>query len=98
MEPHGNGFKLACSGREFYANCGIIGLRDDDDADNFGRVFFEGYDGSRRITPESWDTDPDDGQDWTAEEKAELANYMINLWQRWLDAPLPSQIRKDDTK
>jgi len=57
------------SGRQFYANCGIIGLSPHDDH------VHEGYDG-----PVWMDMDDDT---WTPEEKRELATYMIALWMRW---------------
>ena len=61
------------TGREFYANNGIVGLT--------GKIsrspicgpcgFAEGYDGSELA------------DDWTLTERQELADYMIALWAQW---------------
>lgn len=58
------------SGREFYANHGIIGLTEERDR---GRLYppSEGYDGGI-------------GNDFTAKERAEIAMYMIHLWATYL--------------
>lgn len=63
-------FRLS-SGREFYANCHIIGLVKEHDGQF---EVHEGYDGS--IDLKSYGDDPD----WTPAECAELADYMIALW------------------
>jgi hypothetical protein len=57
------------SGREFYANRGILGI-----APREGELY-EGYDGGVYID--------EPGEEWTADEKRELADYMIALWSQW---------------
>jgi hypothetical protein len=57
-------FVLEVSGREFYANNGIIGMAPSAD------YVSEGYDGGIGKAG-----------DFTAEERAELADYMIARWQ-----------------
>lgn len=58
------------TGREFYANNGIIGLGPADDDEPS-----EGYDGGISTV------DYEDG--WTAAECVELADAMIARWQAW---------------
>lgn len=58
------------TGKFRYANNGIIGLSEPDED---GWEVTEGYDGGIDIN------------DLTKEEKVELADYMINLWQRFKD-------------
>ena len=63
------------TGRRFYANCGIIGLSDDDDA------VTEGYDGG--IDVHSY-ADPEEA--WTVKERRELGQFMIARWTAWTEA------------
>jgi hypothetical protein len=67
------------SGREFYANGGIIGLSPKE------RDVYHGYDGNVLYDngAETSYTDQD-SQPWTRDEKLELADYMIDLWSNWL--------------
>ena len=65
------------SGRRVKSACnlGIIGLSPDLD------WIYEGYDGN--LCPvETTQTDIDFGYDITDNEKIEIADYMISLWQR----------------
>lgn len=59
------------TGREIKANWGIIGLSTDG-------VLTEGYDG--RLLGHLGDSDDYDPADWTAAERAELADFMIARW------------------
>ena len=61
------------TGKEVYTNCGIIGLSLSDPADSDWQVS-EGYDGGFG----GYCT-----EDLTSEERVELANYMIDLWQQF---------------
>lgn len=76
-------FRLS-TGREFYANCGIVGMspsyadRDGDYTDTLP----EGYDGGITIN-DKW-SEPESY--WTGAEQHELADYMIALWERWKSA------------
>lgn len=64
---------LLPSGREFYANCGIVGISAE------GEVT-EGYDGG---VPGA-DGDSLDGYDnWSPVECRELADLMITRWQAY---------------
>lgn len=66
----GLGYVLS-TGRVFYANLGIIGI-------NPTLEVSEGYDGGFSVDGD-WE-----GEDkWTAAERAELADFMIDLWQRF---------------
>lgn len=84
MRPQndGQGYVLS-TGRAFYANCGVIGIsgeeveRDPEDA----VIVREGFDGDIRIAESKWADDT--SEDWTPDERRELADYMIALWQRW---------------
>lgn len=67
-----DGYVLS-TGRSIYANNGILGMGPDLD-------IFEGYDGAP--DPESLYSGEDP---WTPEERAEVANMMIDRWQRWSD-------------
>ena len=69
MKRDGDIYTLA-SGREFYANRGIVGIRPSEPGKYL--EISEGYDG------ELYDRDED--APWTPEERRELANYMIGLW------------------
>jgi hypothetical protein len=64
-----DGYKFECTGRGFYANNCIVGIAPD--TDGTGVSISEGYDGGIDI------------DDMTPEEKIELADYMINLWQQF---------------
>lgn len=76
MTPTKDGYVLS-TGREFYANNGIIGL-----SPEFGRgALAEGYDGGILCEPNCWN----EAQQWTAAERTELADYMIALWMKWRD-------------
>ena len=61
------------TGREFYANHGIIGLSAED-----GTVY-EGYDGHLWETP----ADLDGPSFLTAQEVMELRDFMIATWTKW---------------
>ncbi len=64
------------SGKEDYANRGIIGLSEPSEE---GWVISEGYDGF--IYDDCWEDAYD--EKLTREEKIELADYMITLWLRF---------------
>ena len=71
-------FLLECSGRTFYAN-GYIGALQTHE----GRVdIAEGYDGYIQPETGNFDIDYDEYQ-LTTDEKIEIANYMIDLWERF---------------
>jgi hypothetical protein len=61
------------SGREKYANNGIIGLSPDMEVT-------EGYDGGFHQPHEDW---MDDNSSLTREEQIELADYMIEAWSKF---------------
>lgn len=63
------------SGRFFYAHLGLIGINDH-------LAVCEGFDGDIEGL-RSTEHDDDSGQTWTQEERAELADRMIALWQRF---------------
>lgn len=73
-------FELS-SGRRVYANHGLVSIARHDEGFEIG----EGYDG--HIYPEGsrdWSAEPEVvwvDPPWTPEERAELADYMIALWQ-----------------
>ena len=71
--PDPNSIVQLQSGRKFYANCGIVGI----DAD--GQVS-EGYDGG---IPEAHGDALEDADNWSPEECCELADIMIERWQRY---------------
>jgi hypothetical protein len=87
----GDHYRLS-SGREFYANRGIVGMSPEFAAgeNGYSGCFAEGYDGeeyTRKSHPESL-TD-----EWTPAERQELADYMSALWQQWAasqPSPQPS--------
>ena len=67
MKKTDRGFILS-TGKEFYANCNIIGIN----ITELGELYIsEGYDGGI-----------DDGE-FTKEERREVADYMIDLWKRF---------------
>lgn len=71
MEISGNKFRLS-TGREIRANKGFVGIND-------RLEVAEGYDG-----PIEGLRNIDGPQDtWSESERAELADYMIDLWQRF---------------
>lgn len=76
MTRDGDRLVLA-SGRQFHAHSGILGLSDK-------LVIMEGYDGGVREDrrPDA-DVDEDEDKPFTVEERAEIAAYMIALWQQW---------------
>ena len=71
-----DGKLILSSGRECYTNRHILGLRPNDD------TVYEGYDGEL-----SWGKSIVDGvvlpDDLTVAERAEIADHVIALWQRW---------------
>ena len=69
MRVNGERF-IFSTGKEVYANNGIIGLCE---PGKWGWDVTEGYDGGI------------DMDDFTKEEKIELADYMLSLWQRFKD-------------
>jgi hypothetical protein len=70
MRREKSGYTLS-TGRSFYANGEIIGIDPD-------LQTYTGYDGTLN-TSTLWD--PLD--DWSPEEKKELALYMIDLWKKF---------------
>jgi len=73
-----NNFELS-TGRRFSANCEYIGI-----ARRSGQwSISEGYDGHIYVDA-GWSED--DADRWTPAEKAELADYMIALWQEFRDS------------
>jgi hypothetical protein len=60
-------YVIFSSGRKVYANCGILGLADRDGVPEVT----DGYDGGYA-----------DGE-FSAEERREMAKYMVNLWKRF---------------
>lgn len=76
MTRDGDRLMLA-SGRQFYANSGILGLSDK-------LAITEGYDGGvREDRHRDADVDEDVDMPFTVEERAEIAAYMVALWQQW---------------
>lgn len=70
------------TGREIYANCGIIGLASDDDEPD---TIYDGYDGSiyyhhQRLSG---------GNVLTDAERVEIAVFMIDLWRDYIARILP---------
>ena len=69
------------TGRTFSANQGIIGIKITAE----GFAVSEGYDGG--IPEANHPSEADQYEDcWTAEEKRDLADYMIGLWTAYRDA------------
>lgn len=58
------------SGREIYANCGIIGI-------DAGLSISEGYDGGIAWPSHDW------GEPLTKDDMRELADMLIDRWQRF---------------
>ena len=73
------------SGREIYANCGIIGLTAD--ADELDTIY-DGYDGSI-FHHRYWGA----GGDLTDAERREIAMFMVDLWCRYI-ARIPLLVPK----
>lgn len=78
VEGARNEYQLT-SGRTFYANRGIIGLREDCGVEG---EFFGGFDDCVLIDGRNAEFYPGDQQEtrWTPEERAELADEMIRRW------------------
>jgi hypothetical protein len=76
------------TGREFYANRGIVGMSPQfaDRHQEYNDCVPEGYDGSICVN-DRW-SEPEEY--WTGAEQHELADYMIALWQRWKSAVIVS--------
>jgi hypothetical protein len=69
------------SGRKIYANHGLISISDNrDDAHDPGWEIGEGYDGHLSEPNSSHELDD---PPLTAEEREELADFMIEQWQRF---------------
>ena len=76
MKQAGDNTYRLKSGREFYANRWILGLAPDDDS------LFHGYDG------EAWIYESHNySQEFTPEERKEIAEYMVRMWRAWGRAP-----------
>jgi hypothetical protein len=73
VEGTDKGYRLA-SGREFYANDKLLSIARD--ADGTFRIG-QGYDGT---LPGATDSDYDEEENWTPEERRELADFMIAQW------------------
>ena len=63
-------YTLECSSRTFSANCGIIGISP-------SGSLTEGYDGHIYLSPSTGPI--------TKEERLELADYMISVWEKFKD-------------
>lgn len=70
MKYIGDRFTLS-TGRQFYANCGILGMSEEI------MIISEGYDGRLYDCEEGGD------EPLTPAERVEVAEYMINLWRKW---------------
>jgi hypothetical protein len=66
------------SGREVYANCGILGLPWEPDPRDPRETLFQGYDGGAYIA----DADMDD-PGFTPAERREIADHMVRRWREW---------------
>lgn len=71
MKRIGDHYVLSTTGRQFYANRGLISCV----AIQGGFEIGEGYDGDVSV------------DDWTPEERAELADFMIAQWQAFKVQP-----------
>lgn len=69
-----NVYTLACSGRTFYANNGILGLSAFEDG------LTQGYDGGVQIEPYD-----DEHEYFTLKERKEIAEHMIEAWRDWAE-------------
>lgn len=90
MELIANSTYRLSSGREFYANCGIIGMNPPtglrvDVPDAWRDSIYKGYDGSQIIRAPEWMEDT--SRDWTDAERKELAEFMVALWREWGNLP-----------
>lgn len=72
-----DGYQLS-TGREIYANRGILGITPDDPL-----VCSEGYAGGVYVSESDEDCLKDEEPKLTREERAEIADYMIALWQQF---------------
>ena len=70
------GFRLT-SGKEFYANGGILGLSPT------SLDLCEGYDGIVEMVGPNEKPYPDAEVVFTDAERQEIADYMISLWRAW---------------
>lgn len=77
IEQDSDGYTFS-SGRGLYANCGIIGIAPD-------LQLSEGYDGPINWPPHELDSNP-----LTAEDMIELADMMIERWQKFRAALSPN--------
>lgn len=68
-------FVLA-TGRRFYASCGLLSIS----LESFGFDVCDGCDGTVSYRGSDKSADPADAP-WTPEERAEVADHMIALWQ-----------------
>lgn len=72
------------TGRQFYANRGLIGLAqngsDDEGATPSGFTVSYGYDGYVDLDPFD-----EDERAWTVDERRELAEFMIAQWRAFGD-------------
>lgn len=86
MERTADGYKLS-TGREVYANGGIIGIGERASGSLFAS---QGYDG-HLSGDDSFVVDAEDLDElFTPAERQEIAAYMIKLWQEWATLPLIS--------
>lgn len=60
------------NGKEFYANCGIIGLSPKECHYENDWYIHEGYDGGIF-----------ESREFTKEERKEISDFMINQWREW---------------
>lgn len=72
MRRKGRDTYVLSTGREFYANRGLISINE------LGEIA-EGYDGGIQLECE-WD---EEFQPWTKDERREFADYMIRLWTQF---------------
>lgn len=72
-----NRYRLS-TGREFYANCGVIGMSESHAEDTESDSLPQGYDGGIAL-----DDMNELETEWTVAEKQELADFMIELWVTW---------------
>jgi len=85
IERTEDGFRLS-SGREFYANDHLVSIARD--ADGTFRIR-QGYDGYLSGATGGEYDEPDPGErdpNWTAEERRELADFMIAQWTAFKDS------------
>lgn len=79
MEKTADGYRLS-SGREFYANDGLVSIARGADGTFVIRPGYDGYlsgaTGDEYEEPDPGERDPN----WSAEERRELAAFMIAQW------------------